>query len=287
MDDDKTIDSFDDLFEPFQLDETPTESDLTAPAQYERPTVACPSCGTRNAADNRHCESCGARIAQGPLPVAPPPMLRTTPGARALGVLAAVILVVALAALLFDFFRGSDSTDTTEPTVAQSVTTVATLPPVEVAQLFPFTVEASSELPGWEAANLIDADSTNSWNDASQRGDGATLTFRFEQPMQISQIVVHNLTDEERFHRNYRIKGLEISINDLPTKALEVLDDTMEPQAIQIASVETTEVTLRVTSTYEAETFNGETPFTELALQEVKFYGRASPTAATGDAGTG
>jgi hypothetical protein len=282
LDDDKTIDSFDDLFEPFQLDETPSESDLAAqPPVYEERLVACPSCGTRNPADNRHCESCGARIAQGPLPVAPPPMLRTTPGARALGVLAAVILVVALAALLFDFFRGSGDSTPPDSTVAEQSTTVPTLPPVEVAQLLPFTVEASSELPGWEAANLIDADATNSWNDASLRGDGALLTFRFERPVQISQIVIHNLTDEERFRRNYRIKGLEISINDLPTKALEVLDDTMEPQAIQIASVETTEVMLRVTSTYEAEAFNGQTPFTELALQEVKFFGRASPTAGT------
>lgn len=286
MDDDNPIDSFDDLFEPFQLDQEPSETDLAAtPPVYEERMVACPSCGTRNPADNRHCESCGARIAQGPLPVAPPPMLRTTPGARALGVLAAVILIVALAALLFDFFRGSDATPT-DSTVAQSSTTIASLPPVEVAQLFPFTVEASSELQGWEATNLIDADATNSWNDASLRGEGAELTFRFEKPVQISQIVIHNLSDEERFRRNYRIRGLEISINDLPTKALEVLDDSREPQAIQIASVQTVEVVLRVTSTYEAEAFNGQTPFPELALQEVKFFGRASPTA-TDDSATG
>ena len=277
---DDKIDSFDDLFEPFELDEQPAAIDEPPAPPPEQRTVACPSCGTRNPAHNRHCESCGARIAQGPLPVAPPPMLRTTPGARALGVLAAVILVVALAALLFDFFRDSGSeTPTTAAPDAGSTTTVTSLPVVAIEELTPLSVDASSELPGFEASHLIDSDPSNSWNDASLRGEGAELTFRFGQPMQISSIVVYNLENEERFRRNFRIKGLEISINDLPTKALETLNDTMEPQTIQIASVSTTEVVLRVTTTYQAEAVDGKFPFQELALQEVKFFGRISPNA--------
>ena len=70
-------DGFDDLFEPFELDEKPPEgapepaAETPAPLVDDAPMVACPSCGTANPAHNRHCESCGARIAQGPLPVAP------------------------------------------------------------------------------------------------------------------------------------------------------------------------------------------------------------------------
>lgn len=278
MADDNRFD-VDELFEPFELDETPPETD-EPPLPPAPMLVACPSCGTRNPTHNRHCESCGARIAQAPLPVAPPPMLRTTPGARALGVLAAVILVVALLALIVNLFRdsGSDPVATSEPTGTSSVTT-STVPPLAIEQLTPIGVTASSALPGFPAEALIDTDADNSWNDESLRGVDAQLQFTFAQPMQISQIVIQNIADEERFLRNYRIENLEITIDDLPTPKLVTLDNNNEPQTVEIASVRTTVVTFSVRSTYPAESFNDLPPYRELALQEVKFYGRVSPSA--------
>ena len=84
--------------------------------------MPCPSCGTLNPPFNRHCDSCGARLSQAPLPVAPQPMLRTTAGARALMVLAGVILTVALLALAVNVFRnGGDGT--AESTTTSTTTT--------------------------------------------------------------------------------------------------------------------------------------------------------------------
>jgi hypothetical protein len=37
-------------------------------------------------------------------------------------------------------------------------------------------------------------------------------------------------------------------------------------------------VTIEVTSTYPAESYEGKTPFDELALQAVKFYGEPAST---------
>lgn len=279
MDNDK-VDGFDDLFEPFELDEGPPGPGEEAPpaAQAlidEVPMVACPSCGTANPAYNRHCESCGARVSQGHLPVAPQPMLRTTAGARALMVLAGVILAVALIALLVNIFRGGTDSPTVEPTVATSG--VTTIPSQAIVELAVTNVIASSEIPGFPASALIDSDPTNSWNDTQQSGQ-AFLTFTFAQPVQITQIQVQNITDDERFLRNFRIKDYEIEIDDLPTVTSGTLDDDNSPQTIPVPSLQTTELTLRVVSTYAAVPFEGKLPFRELALQEVKFFGRVVET---------
>ena len=132
---DKETPDLDDLFEPFELDETPPpapdrpeprpEATVRAqnPSATQIATLSCPSCGSANPDYNRHCEQCGARLSQEPLPVAAPPSLRTSPGGRALGVLAAVVLLVALAALIFNIFGGE--------TVAEPTTTTA--PPPTIA----------------------------------------------------------------------------------------------------------------------------------------------------------
>ena len=74
---DDRIDSFDDLFEPFELEDGPPPAssspapEPTPPAAPIEPepapepvaTVPCPSCGTHNPAYNRHCEAClGRRV---------------------------------------------------------------------------------------------------------------------------------------------------------------------------------------------------------------------------------
>ena len=275
MNDRDRQDSLDELFEPFELDETPPpDEDLPpspAPAAAEpvTGTVNCPSCGTENPDYNRHCEACGARLSQEPLPVAAPPMMRGTPGGRALAVLAAVVLVVALIALIFNVFGGNGGDEEAAET---TTTTTSTQPPV-VEEMFASTVEASSELPGFEAENLIDGNPETSWNDQSNRGRDASLTFRFTRPVQITRIELQNLEDEVRFKRNYRIQGYQISVDDLAIEITGRLEDTNASQDVQIASLETTELTIVVTSTFPAQAVEDLPPFDELALQGVRFFG--------------
>ncbi len=187
MDQDKP--DFDDLFEPFELGETPPEPEPTrrrppppppppeAPTtpththavNPDVPTVPCPSCGSPNPDFNRHCEQCGARLSQDPLPVAPAPNLRTSPGGRALGVLGAVVLLVALAALIFNVFRGGDE-------VAESSTTTssATTIPVAAVELFPASVDASSFLNGHDPEQSTYTGSTETTHQSSSRSNEAS-----------------------------------------------------------------------------------------------------------------
>lgn len=287
MGDEKQVDSFDDLFEPFELDEGPPPAG-ESPAQPPEPgpgqkserahkheqatMVSCPSCGTANPSYNRHCEACGARLSTAPLPVAPPPMLRATPGSRALGVLVAIVLIVTLIALFMNIFGGDDTASPDTTTTQAPATTLGAAP---VEELQPSTVEASSELgPQWVAENLIDGNLATEWQDRSLSGRGAVLTFRFQQPVAISELEIYNLPDDDRFRQNYRIRGYRITVDDLSYEITGQLADVNTRQVIQVASISTRTLILEVTSTFESEAVGDGVPFTELALSDVRFFGR-------------
>ena len=239
--DERNDDLFDDLFEPFELDdgppppveEAPPEAEpVPEPGQDQEPEVAmvnCPSCGTANPAHNHHCEACGARLSSEPLPIAPLPMGRSSAGMRALLVLIVILLVVAVGALIINL-RGDDGPAVTVTSTSDSPTTTNTF-----VELTPTNVVASSELgQSFAAENLLDKDDDTEWQDASQRGNGAELTFTFAQPVRIVSIEIANSTDDERFKRNYRVRGYVITVDDLSIPIPGELEDKNELQRIQI-----------------------------------------------------
>lgn len=278
---------FDDLFEPFDLDEPPEPEPLSAPPppppprpRMEEPAAVpettCPSCGASNPATLRHCEECGARLAQGPLPVAAQPLIRNTAGARALIVLAAVVAVVALAALLWGVIRDDGETSPDDTAAGDGTTTSVTqaAPTDEAVLLRATEVRASSQLSAYPATNLIDDDPSTEWQDNAQRGVGAALEFLFEPGVALERIEIVGLPDPVRFKRNFRVNGYRLRIDDLPEPIVGSLADTQEVQTIEIETDNSTSVRLEVTSTYPAEAVGPQQPFNELAIQEIRFYGR-------------
>ena len=299
MGDDRN-DQFDDLFEPFELEDiehiqaTTGEHPATPPppaAQAQGPadkavphahvttenaavdTVNCPACGAANPSFNHHCERCGARLSTDPMPIAPAPIGRSTPGARALGVLAAVVLVVALFALIMNIFRSGDDGEVAGPDTSTSSTT--TTAPVIVEEVFPTSVRASSSLNDTSLGpeNLIDGDPETRWNDASQRGEDAWLEFTFNPSVALTEMVIQNVSDDEAFDRNYKIQGYVITTNDLSVDIPGRLINSNEPQRVNIASVETITLRLEVTTTYPAQSVADQPPWDELALEDVRFFG--------------
>ncbi|MEN8235327.1 MAG: discoidin domain-containing protein [Actinomycetota bacterium] len=247
----------------------------TGPVPVASPDIAaipCPSCGSPNPEYNRHCEQCGARLSQDPLPVAPAPNLRTSPGGRALGVLGAVVLLIALAALIFNVFRGGEETAS-----STSSTTSSTTVPAAAVEIFPVSAEASSFLNGHEPESLIDGDDSTDWNDASAKGLDAWITFTFSPPVRITEIRLQNLLDDERFKRNYKIQGYIITTDDLAMEVSGRMQNTNDPQHIPIASLGTRELTIQVKSTYPGEAVDDNVPYNELALQAVRFFGSDAP----------
>ncbi len=292
MQGDDTNDQFDDLFEPFELSSTPTtppppipprggtESTGEMPISQQHvtktdqtvATVNCPACGADNPSFNHHCERCGSRLSSDPMPIAPAPASRSSAGGRALGVLAAVVLLVALVALMMNIFGGSDDGPVVGPDVSDSSTTSTILePPVE---LIPSSVTASSQLDdSFAPDNLIDGNPETRWNDASLRGTGAWLEFTFPSAVQITEMVFQNVEDDEAFKRNYKIQGYQIEVNDLNVPISGRLQNSNGPQRVKVASLETFKLKVFVTTVHHGEPVGDAPPYDELALQGVQFFG--------------
>ena len=282
--DNRNDDLFDDLFEPFELDDGPPPQGETIPTEPEpEPTqetapalamLTCPSCATSNSNANHYCEACGARLSPDPLPIAPLPLSRSGAGMRALVVLVVILLIVAIGALIINL--RDDDPATSSPASTSSAPTTSEAP--VFVELTPATVEASSELgQSFGADNLLDKDFATEWQDASQRGNSAKITFTFAEPVRIASIEIVNLQDNERFRRNYRVRSFVITVDDLSIPIPGELADENEPQRIQIGTVGTTRLAIEVRTTYPAESVGDLVPFLELAIAEIRFFGTTEP----------
>lgn len=287
-------DPLDDIdFEEFQLGEPGSyeDTDSYEPTYQPAPPalVTCPSPGAAQPATNRHCEQCGARLSQAPLPVAPRPLAGVSAGTRALTVILAVLAGVVVLALGFQFFGGDDGGTAAEETTpgeeadGTTATSVAEGEAGPIEQIIPIDITCSSQLNDDTLAcdNLIDGDDTTDWNDASLQGEGAVFNITFADTVQLQQIHFTNLPDDVRFRRNFRIRTLEIVTNDLPGLPIpaEIPDDNQRPHVVQAPTLGTTTVTIRVLSTWPSEAVDGRA-FDELALSEIEFWGRVVTDAA-------
>lgn len=233
----------------------------------------CPVCGASNPATNVHCEECAFRLDREPLATYGPRLRR-----RTLGIVAGVVLLIT-----FVMIGTGESEDPPEAfaTDTSSTTTSTPTPTVQTTlvneQLAVAEVRASSSFNDRLGPhNLVDGDATTYWNDASAQGVGAELTFVFDEPAIVAEVVVRNVADTTGFTRNYRVRGYEILVGGVPAATGE-LADTQDPQRITVAMPTTaTEVTFRVTSTFAGTAVGDLVAFNELAIAEIEFYGMSS-----------
>lgn len=243
--------------------------------------VSCPVCWAPNPSTNLHCEECAARLGQGDLRV----LARTERNPVRVGV-AVVAVVLVLVAGLVIIVNGAAESDVVPPsesaesdpvpsTSEPPAATEDTAPVAPPGPIAPDAVEASSELsPDFGPGLLVDGDLTTAWNDASLHGDGATLTFRFATPATFDRLIVTNLSDPDRFIRNYRLREYTISIDGAAQQITGELEDTPDPQVIELGGVVGSVVTLAVVSTFAAEATDAGPGFEELAIAEVEIIGR-------------
>lgn len=243
-----------------------------------RPDKVCPACGTINPPNNLHCQSCAFRLDHSPQPTRSPLAL--------VFVVAGVLgFVLILGFIVLSLVGGDPEPARSEPgaeaaTTPESTDTTAstfdtTESQVESAPLEVSTVSASSSYSeDLGPENLIDGDPATYWNDASLHGEGAELIFEFVSPVAIDTLVIQSPTKEAAFVRNYRVRGYEITTDDLPSPIIGDLPDGRDQQSVEIGSSTTSRLVLRVTSTYEARSFQDQPPFEELAIAEITLLGR-------------
>lgn len=251
--------------------------------------VSCPSCNAVNPANNRHCQECGARLRQGPLPTAPRPAVQATAGVRAALAISGLLLGVILIALFFNIFTGDDTATPDSTTTTSTTLQVVEEPgPIEI-------LDQSCDPQG--IGSLICANLTNnafgqgneyqvSWEETAENGVKITLTF-FEQ-MAISQIQWVNIEDPTRFRQNYRASSIVIQAQDSLTPTPAALVDQPGTQVIPYSALNTATLEITVVDTFQAEVLE-DNVFDELAIDEIVVIGRPviAPTGTTAPADTG
>jgi hypothetical protein len=265
-------------FEEFSLGAEPREP--AQPARLPRQEVQCPSCGSPNPTTNRHCEECGARLAQGAMPVAPRPAVQTTAGVRAAMGISAVLVVVILAVLIVNLFGDAEGEPTTslDAAAAGSTTTTAPIQPTPVDIL---DVECNVEaVSGFSCDNLVDGSATNEWQVTWTGIDPTvtpTITLKFNESVLVRQIIWTNITDEDRFLQNLKVQRINISDGNSPYPT--DLRNEPGPQSINWISLPVNQITIEITAEYPAVPV-GDQIFEELAIAEIQVLGTPAAGAA-------
>ena len=243
--------------------------------------VDCPSCGALNPGNNRHCQECGARLRQGPLPTAPRPAVQATAGVRAALAISGLLLGVILIALFFNIFTGDDP----DPT-GSSTTTSTTAP--QLLETGPIEILEQTCTPegigSFICANLTSSTSDEfqvSWEE--NREQGITIELAFLQPMAIEEIRWTNIADATRFRQNYRAQSITILAQDSVAGPVPVrLQDQQGTQIVPYSALNTTTLVIQIVDAYQAERME-DNIFDEIAIDEIEVIGRPvqAPSATT------
>ena len=266
-------------YEEFALGAAPPEEDPEPerPAAKSAPvrTVACPSCGAANPPNNRHCQECGARLSQAPLPTAPRPAVQASAGVRAAMAISGLLFVVVLVALLFNFLGGGDE-DPSGTTIATSETTQPTTEELGPIQIIRTDCTPEDAIVGsFVCDNLVDGTDSEfqvSWLEKPE-GESVTIRLTFPTPTTVQQISWTNIADDTRFRQNYRARGLVITANNNPAEFPKELEDVPGQQDFAFAAVNANWIQFEIETAWLPEVVDGNA-FDELAIVEIAVIGR-------------
>jgi len=280
-------------YEEFSLEEPPPPP--PPESTTEEPPIAvsgndvnCPSCGASNPDSNRHCQECGARLSQAPLPTAPRPAVQATAGVRAALAISGLLFVVIVVALLFNVFNGDGTAADT--TVAEVSTTQPSVQEPAVIDILGVT--CSHEGLGALACDNLITDNGEyqvNWEDIVEAEETMTIELTFRQPMTVTRIDWTGIEDPDRFKQNYRGRGLTIDADGSLAQIPAELKDTPGTQIVDFVALSTNRIFITVESAYQAEVTDGNV-FRELAIDQIVVWGYpsnpgSSPTTPTTSGG--
>ena len=272
--------SSDGNYEEFSLGDGPPGEDPPHEHSVSRTghALTCPSCGAGNPSGNRHCQECGARLDQSPLPTAPRPAVQATAGVRAALAISGLLFAVIVIALLFNVF--SSDTPTAGSTLKFTTTTESTITQPAVVDILDQQCSPDG-LGAFTCINLTsgtDSEYQVNWEEIEAGEVNITIKLFFREPMIVTRIDWNNIVDPTRFRRNYRARGLTIDAQGSLTQVPHTLADTPGLQNINYAAVNANWIEITIQSAYQAEVVD-DNVFRELAIDEITVWGRpANPT---------
>ena len=150
--------------------------------------------------------------------------------------------------------RADPPRPSTETTVAAGEASDTTAAQTKLRRINPIRVDCSSTAEGFSCDSLIARRSEQGWNNDPNSDEPIEFVFTFAPEVALEQVVLKNATDEERYTRNLKVQGFVIETDDMGGAVeTNVIPEASGPHVINVATVGTTELTFRVTSTYPSE----------------------------------
>lgn len=274
-------------YEEFSLGSEPPSESRRESVTRDRSSriIPCPSCGAENPPQNRHCQECGARLQQGPLPTAPRPAVQATAGVRAALGISGLLFLVILIALFFNLINGGDEV-ATETTADVTATTPAQTP--DPAPIPILSAECTPEgISSFTCSNLIsgtDAEYQVDWEELEAAEESVTIRLLFSEAMIVTQIVWGNIADETRFLQNFRARGLTINAEGSVSTVPKELEDIPGRQNVDFAALNAHWIEITIESAHRAQVVN-DNVYGELAIDEISVIGRPANPVTTTTAG--
>ena len=203
------------------------------------------------------------------------PNRKEVPGIRAVFFLALLVPLIAGAS----FFYNSRVADEVIQEIAvieqTTITSTSTTVQGNLKPQVPISCKASSAFPGddFSCENLYD-DSNSMWQDNSLSCKDATLEFTFADAIYFEFIVIQNAEKSSSFIRNFKARDIRITTDQSDYEVEKELENDNFQQWIDLNTTANT-IKIEVLSAYPGEELNGQNPFTECAMQEIKFFGKS------------
>ena len=111
------------------------------------------------------------------------------------------------------------------------------------------------------------------WQDNSLSCKDAILEFTFSDNVYFEFIVIQNAEKSSSFKKNFKARDIRITTDESDYEVDKELENDNFQQWIDLNTYANT-IKIEILSAYPGEEFNGQNPFNECAIQEIKFFGK-------------
>ena len=243
------------------------------------PQIRCSNCGNTNLPSVKNCRECGVPLVK-PLSsygAAELPNRKEVPGVRAVFFLALIIPLIAGASYFYNTRIAEEVVEEIEIVEQTTLPTTSTTLQTMLKLQKPLSCTASSTYESgnsgdFSCENIYDNDYTM-WQDNSLQCKEGWLEFTFSNEIFIEFIVVQNAEKSSSFKRNYKVRDLLITGDDAELEIQKELENDNFEQWVDV-NTKTSYLRIDFLSTYPGEELNGQNPFDECAIQEIRFFGK-------------
>ena len=240
------------------------------------PKIKCSNCGNANLPSVKNCKECN-------LPLVKPlsnygatnlPTRKDVPGIRAVFFLALIIPLIAGASFFYNDRVADEVIQEISVIEQTTVTSTSTTIQSNLKPQIPVSCMASSTFnDDFSCENLYD-DSNSMWQDNELSCEDATIEFTFANPIYFEFIVFQNAEKSSSFIRNFKARDIRITTDQNDFVVDKELENDNYQQWIDL-NTDATKIKIEILSSFPGEELNGQNPFTECAIQEIKFFGKS------------